>query len=453
MRLSNLSCFKTYDVRGKVPEELDEDLAFKIGLAYAQELQPDTVAVGRDVRLSSPELCSALISGLVEGGVAVKDIGLCGTEEIYHAVFSLELGGGIMVTASHNPAGFNGMKFVREEARPVSADTGLNRIKDVVERGEISSTGSTGSVQRLDNSSDYINHLLAYISLASLRPLKIVVNPGNGGAGRILDLLEPHLPYSFIKVNYESDGTFPNGVPNPLLPDNREATSKAVIDNNADLGIAWDGDFDRCFFFDEQGGYIEGYYLVGLLAEFFLRENPGEKVLHDPRLVWNTRERVLKNGGIPIETKTGHAFIKERMRMEDAVYGGEMSSHHYFRHFSYCDSGMIPWLLLTEHLCTSGNTLSELVGEAMAAYPSSGEINRKVADPESCFSAVRKAFTPEATAFTEVDGMSLDFGQWRFNLRSSNTEPVIRLNVESKGDVDLMKEKTQAVLSVIETYS
>lgn len=445
-----LSCFKAYDIRGRVPDELNSDLAFKIGLAYAQVVKPETVAVGCDIRLSSPRLRDALIKGLNCAGVNVKDIGLCGTEEIYHAVFSLGLDGGIMITASHNPEDYNGMKFVREQSIPVSGDTGLNKMKELILADAFSDAEMAGTVEHVDNSDRYIEHLLGYVAEESLKPLKIVVNPGNGGAGKIVDILEKKLPFEFIKINYEPDGTFPNGVPNPLLPENRTATSEAVVKNKADFGLAWDGDFDRCFFFDEHGDYIEGYYLVGLLASMVLEKRPGEKILHDPRLTWNTRKVVSDKGGIPIETKTGHAFIKERMRQEDAAYGGEMSSHHYFREFAYCDSGMIPWLLVAELLSTSGRKLSEFVVDAQKAYPSSGEINRRVSDAAECFDLVRQEFGPQAKSFTEIDGLSFEFDNWRFNLRSSNTEPVIRLNVESRGNAHLMQEMTARILGLIE---
>ncbi|SDK79144.1 phosphomannomutase [Maridesulfovibrio ferrireducens] len=447
----SLSCFKAYDLRGKVPKELNPDLAFKIGLAYATVFNPRTVAVGYDVRLSSPSLRSALIEGLNRGGADVKDIGLCGTEEIYHAVFNLGLDGGIMITASHNPKGYNGMKFVRQKAIPVSGDSGLNKIKELILKDSFHPASSSGLVEHIDNTSQYIAHLLSYVSLENLHPLKIVVDPGNGGAGKIVDFLEEHLPFNFVKINYEPDGDFPNGVPNPLLFENRAKTSQAVVRHKADMGIAWDGDFDRCFFFDENGEYIEGYYLVGLLAKMLLEKYPGEKILHDPRLTWNTREIVLQHGGVPLETKTGHAFIKERMRAENAVYGGEMSSHHYFRGFSYCDSGMIPWLLVAELLSVSGKKISEFIADAKESYPSSGEINRRVEDSEKCFKQVREEFQSKALAVTEIDGMSFEFADWRFNLRTSNTEPVIRLNVESRGNTMLMERMTEKILNLIDS--
>ena len=450
---TSLSCFKAYDIRGKVPEELNSELAYKIGLAYAEVFVPSTVAIGYDIRLSSPSLRLALIEGLNKGGVDVKDIGLCGTEEIYHAVFSLGLDGGIMITASHNPEGYNGMKFVREQAIPVSGDSGLNKIKELILKDSLQVASKCGSVEFVDNTSRYIGHLLKYIELSKLRPLKVVVDPGNGGGGKIVNLLEKELPFNFVKINYEPDGNFPNGVPNPLLPENRAKTSQAVVQHKADLGIAWDGDFDRCFFYDENGEYIEGYYLVGLFAKMILAKHPEEKILHDPRLTWNTRKIVLQHGGVPLETKTGHAFIKERMRLEDAIYGGEMSCHHYFREFSYCDSGMIPWLFIAELLSVSGEKMSHFVSEAKAAFPSSGEINRRVESSEKCFKLIRDKFQSKALSFTESDGLSFEYETWRFNLRSSNTEPLIRLNVESKGDVAMMERMTEEILNLIDSQA
>jgi phosphomannomutase len=364
----DLSCFKAYDLRGRVPDQLNEDLARDIGRAYAAFVKPDTVVVGHDIRLSSESLSTALADGLMDAGVDVADIGLCGTEEVYFATAHLGAAGGIMVTASHNPSDYNGMKFVREQSKPISGDTGLNDIRDAVAGGNLPSAATRGKLTTVSTADDYIAHLLSYVDLANLKPLKIVVNAGNGGAGAVIDRIEPHLPFEFIKVHHEADGTFPNGVPNPLLPENRPVTIAAIRDSRADLGIGWDGDFDRCFFFDESGAFIEGYYVVGLLAEAMLGLNPGGKIIHDPRLTWNTQDIAISHGGIPIQSKTGHAFIKERMRREDAVYGGEMSAHHYFRDFSYCDSGMIPWLLVAGIMSETGSSLSALVGDGRRTH-------------------------------------------------------------------------------------
>jgi phosphomannomutase len=398
-------------------------------------------------------LCDALIDGLCAGGTDVLHIGLCGTEEIYHAAFALNVDGGIMVTASHNPKDYNGMKFVREGARPISGDTGLREIQRLAKENSFSIPKKKGTVQRMDASGAYVEHLLRYIAPHKLRPLKIVVNPGNGGAGKVINLLESHLPFQFVKLHSEPDGNFPNGVPNPLLPENREATSRSVLENRADMGLAWDGDFDRCFFFDEKGNFIEGYYIVGLLAQIFLKKAPGAKIIHDPRLTWNTVEIVKKWGGISIQSKTGHAFIKERMREEDAIYGGEMSAHHYFRDFAYCDSGMIPWLLVAELLSSSTAPFSTLVSQAMASYPSSGEINLRVVDVEKCIQAVYEDYAAKAVNLDMTDGLSMEFETWRFNLRSSNTEPVLRLNVESRCDLALMEKKKKKILKIISCYT
>lgn len=448
--MQEITCFKAYDVRGRVPDQLNEDIAFRIGRAYADVVQPQQVVVGHDIRLSSEAIKTAVIRGLLKQGVDVYDIGLCGTEEIYFATSHAGMDGGIAITASHNPKDYNGMKFVREESRPISGDTGLFDIKAKAEQDEFSAVEQPGKLYELDTSAAYVEHLLSYVDIEGLKPLKIVTDAGNGGAGRIVDLLESHLPFEFIKLHHEADGNFPNGVPNPLLPENRVAAITAVKEHGADLGLGWDGDFDRCFFFDEQGEFIEGYYVVGLLAAAFLRQKGPAGIVHDPRLIWNTIDIVESLGGEAIESKTGHAFIKERMRLENAVYGGEMSAHHYFRDFAYCDSGMIPWLLVTGLVCASGQPLSQLVAERMAAYPCSGEINRTIEDPASVLAKVEQAYTDQSGSVDRVDGLSMAMGDWRFNLRMSNTEPVVRLNVESRGDKALMEAKTQELLALID---
>ena len=448
--MAKLTAFKAYDIRGRVPDELDADIAYRIGRAYVAFLQPKTVVVGRDIRLSSAGLCTALARGLLDGGADVLDIGLCGTEEVYHATFSQEVDGGIMVTASHNPTGYNGMKLVRDGSRPISGDTGLGAIRDQVARGEFAAPPQRrGTLQALASKAAYIEHLLSYVDLTALPKLKVVVNAGNGCAGPVIDLLESRLPFEFVKVHHQPDGSFPNGIPNPLLPENRAATAAAVVAHGADLGVAWDGDFDRCFLFDEQGGFIEGYYIVGLLAAAFLAKHPGARIIHDPRLTWNTIDLVQKAGGTPILSKTGHAFIKERMRAEDAIYGGEMSAHHYFRDFAYCDSGMIPWLLVTELMGRSGQPLSALVAKRMALFPASGEINRRLGDPAAALAAIEAKYGPGASGLDRTDGISIEYPTWRFNLRLSNTEPVVRLNVESRGDAPLMQEKTEEILDIL----
>ncbi|MCM2681217.1 phosphomannomutase CpsG [Echinimonas agarilytica] len=454
--MEKLACFKAYDIRGKLGEELNGDIAYRIGRAYAQFLKPQKVVVGGDVRVTSEALKMALVQGLLDEGCHVVDLGLAGTEEVYFATFYLELDGGIEVTASHNPIDYNGMKLVREGSRPVSGDTGLREIQSLVEENEFGDPLQTrGTYQKISVLDDYIDHLLSYVDLTKWRPAKMVMNSGNGAAGHVVDALEHRLiamgvPISFVKVHNEPDGGFPNGIPNPLLPENRKDTSDAVIVNKASMGVAWDGDFDRCFLFDETGQFIEGYYIVAMLAKGFLNAHPGSKIIYDPRLTWNTEEEVSRHQGIAVKSKTGHAFIKERMRSEDAIYGGEMSAHHYFRDFAYCDSGMIPWLMVMDLLMQKGASLGEEVAQMMSNFPSSGEINRRVQNADVTIETIFNHFVNEAIAIDHTDGIGLDFEQWRFNLRKSNTEPVIRLNVESRGNADLMKAKTAEILDLIE---
>lgn len=445
----HLSCFKAYDIRGRVPDELNPALARRIGMGMATLLKPGPVVLGRDVRLTSLELQEALESGFRHMGRDVIDIGLCGTEEVYFQTAHLKAAGGVMVTASHNPMDYNGMKLVREGARPISGDTGLFDIRDFAAGTDEPAAQAEGQRRSEADKQAYIDHLLSYVERSSLKPLKIVVNAGNGGAGVIVDALAPHLPFEFVRIQHEPDGHFPNGIPNPLLPENRAATADAVRANGADFGIAWDGDFDRCFFFDAHGDFIEGYYLVGLLSKALLLKSPGGRVIHDPRLVWNTIEMVQQAGGIPVLSKTGHAFIKERMRAEDAIYGGEMSAHHYFRDFAYCDSGMIPWLLIADLISRTGTSLTDLVADRMQAFPCSGEINFVVDDAKATVARVMAHFESERPAIDHTDGVSADFGTWRFNLRSSNTEPLLRLNVEARADAALLKTRTDELAALI----
>ncbi|WP_313438251.1 phosphomannomutase CpsG [Atlantibacter hermannii] len=454
--MEKLTCFKAYDIRGKLDVELNEAIAARIGRAFGEYLKPKTVVVGGDARLTSEPLKLALAGGLQDAGVNVLDIGMAGTEEIYFATFHLNVGGGIEVTASHNPIDYNGLKLVREGARPVSGDTGLRDIQLLAEANDFSPVDpeARGSYQKINISAAYLDHLLTYVDIKNFQPRTLVINSGNGAAGPVIDALEARLqalniPLRFIKVHNTPDGHFPNGIPNPLLPECRADTRDAVINHGADMGIAFDGDFDRCFLFDENGQFIDGYYIVGLLAQAFLKKHPGAKVIHDPRLSWNTVDVVTEAGGTPVMSKTGHAFIKERMRAEDAIYGGEMSAHHYFRDFAYCDSGMIPWLLVTELLCTSGKTLSQLVSDRMAAFPASGEINNTLAEPASAIARVKAHFAARALEVDHTDGISMSFADWRFNLRSSNTEPVVRLNVESRGDAALMQARTRDILALL----
>ncbi len=446
--MQKLTCFKAYDIRGKLGEALNDDVAYRIGRAYGEFIGAGKqVVVGGDVRLTSETLKLALANGLQDAGVNVIDIGMTGTEEIYFATFHLGVDGGIEVTASHNPMDYNGMKLVREGSRPISGDTGLKDIQRMAEENNFPPVTQRGTLTQQSCLAAYVQHLLGYIDLQAIKPLKLVVNAGNGAAGHVVDALEAEfnrlqVPVTFIKVHNEPDGTFPHGIPNPLLPENRADTRDAVLAHNADMGIAWDGDFDRCFLFDETGEFIEGYYIVGLLAEAFLQQHQGAKIIHDPRLTWNTIDVVQAAGGVPIQSKTGHAFIKERMRLEDAIYGGEMSAHHYFRDFAYCDSGMIPWLLVAQLMSVKGKTLSTLVSERIAKFPCSGEINFHVSDVQACIAAVREHFTAlQPLVIDTTDGLSMEFAAWRFNLRGSNTEPVLRLNVESRQDMALVQEQ------------
>jgi phosphomannomutase len=450
--VTSITCFKAYDLRGRIPSELNDDVAYRVGRGYAEFLHPKRVVVGRDIRLSSAALTDALCKGLTDSGVDVYDIGVCGTEGVYFATFDGGYDGGIMVTASHNPPDYNGMKFVRDQSKPISGDNGLQDIRGFAERGQFATPARPGVRHSIDTMKAYVAHLLSYVDVKKLQPLKIVVNAGNGGAGLIIDQLEPHLPFEFIKVHHEPDGHFPNGIPNPMLEENRASTIAAIRAHKADLGVAWDGDFDRCFLFDEQGGFIEGYYIVGLLAAALLKGEPGGKVVHDPRLTWNTIEIVEAAGGTAVLSKSGHAFIKQVMREVDGVYGGEMSAHHYFRRFAYCDSGMIPWLLVTQILSESGQSLSTLVGERIGLFPVSGELNYRVPDAKATIAAIAARYGAQALSVDRTDGISYEFPEWRFNLRTSNTEPLIRLNVEARGSEQLMRDKRDELFDLLQAH-
>jgi len=451
--MAGLTCFKAYDIRGRLGSELNDDIAYRIGRAYAQHLAAKRVVVGGDVRLTSEALKQALARGLMDAGADVVDIGMAGTEEVYFAAFHLDVDGGIEVTASHNPMDYNGMKLVARGARPISGDSGLRDIQALAELGQFPLASRAGTLTRLSILDDYVAHLLGYVDTGNFRPLKLVVNAGNGAAGHVIDAIEKRLhgvaPVQFIKIHHEANGNFPNGIPNPLLPENRAATAGAVRSHGADMGLAWDGDFDRCFLFDEKGGFVEGYYIVGLLAEAFLKKHVGEKIIHDPRLTWNTIDVVKAAGGVPVQSKTGHAFIKERMRAENAIYGGEMSAHHYFRDFAYCDSGMIPWLLVAELMSIRDLPLSRLVGERIAAYPCSGEINYTVDNVAAVLARIEQAHAGQARAVDRTDGLSMDLGNWRFNVRASNTEPLLRLNVETRADEPLVAQSVSALEALI----
>lgn len=452
--MTSLKCFKAYDVRGRIPDEINEELAFRIGQAYAEFIQPKEVVVGYDIRLTSKALAVALKDGLKESGVNVIDIGQCGTEEVYFATAHLDVSGGICVTASHNPKDYNGMKFVREQSRPISADTGLKDIEQLVIKNEFNSAENKGEERTVNTRPDYVKHLLSYVDINKIKPLNVVCNAGNGGAGMIIDKIESALPVNFLKMHHNPDGEFPNGIPNPLLEENRAPTIEAVKEQKADLGIAWDGDFDRCFFFDENGRFIEGYYIVGLLADAFLQKEPGANIVHDPRLTWNTQEMVEQAGGKTVESKSGHAFMKQVMRENDCAYGGEMSAHHYFRDFFFCDSGMIPWLLVIEMISQTGKPLSKLVDERMSFYPCSGEINLTLkTSAQQVLAETEKHYTQGAIKINHLDGLGLDFSDWRFNLRASNTEPVVRLNVESRDNLELMQEKRDELLVFLQQFA
>ena len=439
---------------GRIPDELNPEAVYRIGRAYAEWLKPRRVAVGRDIRHSSQEFADALISGLTDSGVDVVDIGLGGTECVYFATFSLGLDGGVMVTASHNPPDYNGLKFVREQAKPVSGDTGLQDIRKLAEAGEFVDAAKTGHGRPVRHPA------------AVARPPAVVRGRREAEAAvdrlqrrqrrrrpSCIDLVEKPLPFRFTKVHHEPDGDFPNGVPNPMIEENREVTARNVRLARADMGIAFDGDFDRCFFFDEEGRFVDGYYIVGLLASTFLEQHRGAPIVHDPRLVWNTQQIVRAAGGRPVQCQSGHAFMKQGMRQADAVYGGEMSGHHYFRNFAYCDSGMIPWIVMAQHLSRTGKPLSSLVDERIKMFPSSGEINRRIGDVPGAVEAVRQRYQPGSVKTENVDGLSIEHPRWRFNLRSSNTEPLLRLNVESRGDPALMQERTDEILALIDQHA
>lgn len=456
MNMNKLTCFKAYDIRGKLGTELNEEIAYKVGRAYGQIYQPKTVVIGCDIRLTSEALKQATIRGLNDAGVDVLDLGMTGTEEVYFAAFHLDVQGGIEITASHNPMDYNGMKLVRENARPISADTGLKEIQSLAESEQFIEVEKKGSTQKYNILPEFIEHLLTYIDPSKIRPLKLVMNAGNGAAGHVVDAIEEkfkalNIPVEFIKIHNHPDGTFPNGIPNPILVENRDSTRNAVLIHHADMGIAWDGDFDRCFLFDEKGQFIEGYYIVGLLAQAFLLKQAGEKIVHDPRLVWNTLDIIKQYQGIAVQSKSGHAFIKDVMREHNAAYGGEMSAHHYFRDFAYCDSGMIPWLLAILVVSETQQSLSSLVEGMIERFPCSGEINFKVEDTQKTIQKIFDHFADLNPAIDQTDGVSLDFGAWRLNVRASNTEPLLRLNIESRADKnpkpmqDYVDELTQLI--------
>ena len=444
-----ISSFKAYDIRGQLPHEINPEIAYRVGNATAEYLSAKKMILGRDIRASSKELSESMASGLMDAGVDVIDIGECGTENVYYATGELKSCGGVMVTASHNPSDYNGFKIVSENAKPISSETGLLDIRKIAESDKRLISELRGNLEQRDLNQSYVKKVLSFIDPDSLSKLKVVMNPGNGGAGVYAEYISKNMPIEIIKLNFDPDSSFPNGIPNPMIEENRASTSQAVIDNKADLGIAWDGDFDRCFFFDEKGNFIEGYYLVGLLAKSFLIKNRNERVIYDPRLTWNTIDVVERYGGDAIQCQSGHSFIKKSMRDNDAIYGGEMSAHHYFRDFYYCDSGMIPWLLILEMISEEKMPLSQMIQKYRERYPVSGEINLKVNNTKTIIDSIKEYYLDDALGVDETDGVGMEFEKWRFNLRASNTEPLIRLNVESNSNESLMNEKTRELVDRI----
>ena len=441
-----LPCFKAYDVRGIVPTELNEGIAYDVGRAFADQTGAKTVCIGYDIRLSGPSLYKALAQGLNEAGVDVVHLGMIGTEMVYFATAYYGYDGGVMITASHNPPEYNGMKMVRGESRPISGDTGLYDIEKRAFEKKWERSGS-GTILEKDCYEDFVNHLLKLVSPSDLKPLKVSANPGNGAASVALDFLMPHYPLNIDKMRWAPDGNFPNGVPNPILEESRAEQLEVIKTGEFDFGVAWDGDYDRCFFIDEKGNFVEGYYIVGLLAHAILSVSPGETIIYDPRLTWSTLDVVARMGGRAVMCKSGHAFIKEKMRAENAIYGGEMSAHHYFRDHWYCDSGMIPFLLVARLVSQTGRSLGDLVSEMIANYPCSGEINSTVQDVKATLAKVEAQYSDGE--INKIDGLSVEYPNWRFNLRGSNTEPVIRLNVETRHDHELLKQKTEEILAML----
>jgi phosphomannomutase len=447
------SPFKAYDIRGLVPGQINVPFAYRFGQAVAHLRAPASVVIGHDMRQDSPALAAAIAQGLLDGGVEVLPLGLCGTEEVYFHTARSGADAGLMVTASHNPPDYNGIKMVLADAAAATRENAFNEIERLVLSetpvARVERHAQRGRLRpRLDRT-PYIERLLEQVAGAPLKPLKIVCHAGNGCAGPVIDLLEPHLPFQLVKIDNEPDPALPNGVPNPLLPEKRARASTAVIDHGADLGIAWDGDFDRCFLYDHRGRFIEGYYLVGLIAQRMLRQQPGATVLYDPRLTWNTIDIVASAGGAACPCPTGHAFFKRMMRERDAIYGGEMSAHHYFRDFSYCDSGMLAWLTVVAELAETGASLAEMVDARIGAYPCSGEINFTVEDAGACQDRVAARYLPSNPAVETLDGLGIAFDDWRFNLRTSNTEPLLRLNVETRGDRPLLDRKVAELTALI----
>ena len=450
-----LTCFKAYDVRGELGVDFDTDIAYRIGRSIAQHFRAKKIVIGRDARKTSPELAAAVAHGINDCGADVLNLGLCGSEEMYWAVTEIGACAGIEVTASHNPINYNGIKIVKSGSRPLDGIKDFEKIRILAESAAWNDGPIRGIIEDVgvEARTKYVNKCLGFVDVTALKPLRIVVNCGNGAAGPTFDaiagaLINKLAPLEFIRVHHEPDHTFPNGIPNPLLPENHATTGDVVVNENADFGVAFDGDFDRCFLFDAHGKFVPGEYVVGLLASIFLEKENGGKIVHDPRVIWNTQDIVAENGGIAIQSKTGHSFIKQTMRAHGAVYGGEMSAHHYFRDFAYCDSGMIPWLLIAELISKTGVNLRDLIADRFEKFPSSGEMNFKVADADKTIKSVMTEYQSIAELDT-MDGVSLSFSGWRFNLRKSNTEPLVRLNVESRGNAGALAEKVELLKSKI----
>ena len=451
-----LTCFKAYDIRGEIDININEAIAYRVGRSVAQHFNSKAIVVGFDARETSPAFAKAVGQGIMDAGSNLIDIGLAGTEEMYWAVSNFSASAGIMVTASHNPINYNGMKIVKSGSRPLDDYEDFKVIKNLAETEKWTKTDNKGS--HLDYSdearSDYVTKVMSFVNRNELKPLKIVINSGNGAAGPTFDAIEKKLntnyaKIEFVRADHTPDSTFPNGIPNPLLPENHHKTADIVKNVGADFGVAFDGDFDRCFFFDETGKFVPGEYLVGLLASIFLEKEQGATIVHDPRVIWNTQDIVSQKGGKAEQSKTGHAFIKQTMRKHEAVYGGEMSAHHYFRDFAYCDSGMIPWLLVAELVSIKNQSLGDLVKDRVSSFPSSGEINFKVKDADSSITSVLENYRTQAKTLDEMDGFSLTIDDWRFNLRKSNTEPLVRLNVESKGTSINLDEQVKKISKLL----
>jgi phosphomannomutase len=440
--------FKAYDVRGTYPDQIDEDGAEAVGRAYVEQFEPRRIAVGRDMRLSSPQVQAAVIRGAAGAGADVLDLGLVGTEMLYFAVGSLGLDGGIAVTASHNPKEYTGMKIVRRGALPVGGESGLLDVRDRAVSGAATSRGLTpGQVQEYDVWPAYVERVLSFVDVSEMRPLRVVIDAANGMAGAMLAPVLERLPIEAVRCFFEPDGSFPNHEPNPLLPENREFIVRKTLEEGADLGVAFDGDADRCFFVDDGGEFVPGDFATALLAETVLEREPGAKIIYDVRASWAVPEAIERAGGVPLVNRVGHAFIKARMRKEDAAFGGEVSGHYYFRDFSQADSGVVPFLLMLELVSRRGRRLSEILAPLRERYFISGEINARVTDVALKLQELKERYATEGRV-SHLDGVSVDAGDWHFNVRPSNTEPLLRLNLEARSR-ELMERKRDELLELI----